>query len=50
MEKELLQVELNDLYNQMADMDNRVILLSLLLFVYLMFLLLTRKQKNREDK
>lgn len=49
MEKELLLENLKDMYNQMEDMDNMVILLSVLLFVYVMFLLLTRKQKNKED-
>lgn len=50
MEKELLQENLKSMYNQVADMDNMVILMSALLFVYVMFLLLVRKQKNKEEK
>ena len=50
MEKEMLITELQDMYDKIVDGDQSVIILSAILFVYLMFLMLTGKRKNREDK
>lgn len=49
MDKELISAELKDLYSQVVDLDDSIIMISVVLFVYIMFLLLTRKGKKRED-
>ncbi len=45
-----LVAELKNLMTQLDSMDNMIILMSVIVFAYGMFLLLTRKKKNTGRK